>query len=106
MVEAALIVPISMMFHELATNSLKYVALSASEGRVYLTWSMDAATATQASVRCEWREENGPPISPPQHKGFGTALIKRMASHLGGDAELNYIPGGLVALLTFSGDPR
>ena len=104
-VEAARIVPISLIFHELATNSIKYGALSASEGRVHVTWSVDAATSTRTNVRCEWREVNGPPTSPPHHKGFGTELIKRMTSHLGGGAELNYSPHGLVAVVTFPCEP-
>lgn len=105
LIEAPRIVPISMIFHELATNSIKYGALSASVGRVRVTWLVDTDTSKGKCVRCEWREENGPPTSPPQHSGFGTQLIKRMVSHLGGVVELNYDSQGLVAVVTFPCEP-
>lgn len=95
------LVSLSMVFHELATNSLKYGALSGSDGNVSVTWSIDAESSVEKILRCTWSESGGPATAPPQHKGFGTELIKRTVSHLGGSVELEYWFQGLVAVMSF-----
>lgn len=95
------IVSLSMILHELATNSMKYGALSVPGGKVHARWSMEPAPDGASQVRYEWREEGGPLVSPPQHRGFGSELIVRMATHLGGSAELSYHSHGLVVVLVF-----
>jgi PAS domain S-box-containing protein len=62
---------LGMAIHELATNSLKYGALSAAEGRVDVEWQCD-----DSCFRIVWREQGGPSVTPPVHKGFGTTLIE------------------------------
>jgi two-component sensor histidine kinase len=58
-------------------------------------------TAGKSVLHITWQEENGPPVRPPTHSGFGTKLIKYSAEHgLGGTAELNYEPTGFRADLT------
>ena len=66
-------VGLSMVFHELATNSAKYGALSAAGGRVALTWRRDPVTDT---LFFTWRDIGGPPVTPPTAAGFGTRLIE------------------------------
>ncbi|WP_293399620.1 PAS domain-containing sensor histidine kinase [Phenylobacterium sp.] len=61
---------LSLLLHELATNAAKYGALSTPKGRVDLEWSVRAG-----NFRLRWRECGGPPVSPPQHTGFGSRLI-------------------------------
>lgn len=83
---------ISMAFHELGTNALKYGALSQDGGQVDLTWADGAGR-----LRVAWCEQGGPPVSPPTRKGFGSRLLERgLAGELGGRVELRYEPGGLV----------
>jgi hypothetical protein len=65
---------LGMVFHELATNSAKYGALSVPAGRVALSWRLDPVTDTLAFA---WREVGGPPVTPPKATGFGTRLIER-----------------------------
>jgi len=66
---------LALALHELATNAIKYGALSNGAGQVHLSW--DVIEADQRRARICWRETGGPPVSPPQRTGFGTMLIER-----------------------------
>lgn len=98
-IKASKIVPTSMIFHELATNAAKYGALSIPGGELRVRWSLDDGPRNRKYLKCEWREENGPPVTPPTLKGFGTELIAGTSAHLGGTVELNYDPHGLTAII-------
>jgi two-component sensor histidine kinase len=74
---ADLAVPIGMAFHELTTNSAKYGALSAPFGKLWIDWSVRHG-AGQRELHFAWREEGGPPVSPPTRKGFGTVLVEHV----------------------------
>jgi len=93
---------LGMIFHELATNALKYGALSAPEGRVTIVWNLEDEEDEASAVNLRWRESNGPEVSPPTSNGFGTRLIEFTAEQdLGGQVERNYEPEGLVVNLSF-----
>ena len=63
---------LTMCLHELATNAVKYGALSNGSGRIHVGWQcQDGAT-----VRLSWQESGGPPVAPPTRKGFGSRLIE------------------------------
>ena len=64
----------ALLVHELATNASKYGALSVSTGYVKLNWSVSGAGA-EKRFRFDWVEGNGPLVTPPERKGFGTTLI-------------------------------
>ena len=88
---------LALMVHELATNAAKYGALSTSEGRVSLSWSIDGAPGT---VRLAWREQGGPRVVAPKRVGFGSRLIERgLAGAVGGLVELQYPPEGVRCTL-------
>lgn len=61
---------ISLLLHELATNSVKYGALSVDTGKVLLDWTAEGGTFTLC-----WVEQGGPPAKPPTRRGFGSRLI-------------------------------
>ena len=86
--------PVAMALHELATNAAKHGALSRPEGRVALSWALDAATGR---LRLLWSESGGPPgAGPPSRRGFGsTVLDATMRRQLGGQATLTWSPEGL-----------
>lgn len=89
-------VTLHMAFHELATNALKYGALSTPEGAVDVTWSVDRATAP-ASVIIIWREHGGPPVAAPRRRGFGSNLLQSgLSREFGGQVHLTYAPEGFV----------
>jgi two-component sensor histidine kinase len=88
---------LGLVLHELATNAVKYGALSSENGRVAIAWSIDA----EDRLVLEWIESGGPPVEPPQRRGFGTQLIEQSLKHsLSGDVALDYAPSGLRATLT------
>lgn len=87
--------PLSLILHELATNAVKYGALSAPNGQIRVRWSFQAEDAQR--LRLDWEEVGGPPASAPTSTGFGTRLIQVAAAELGGHPELAYGPAGLKA---------
>jgi PAS domain S-box-containing protein len=92
-------VTLSLGIHELATNSLKYGALSVATGRVMVRWSHGNGSGN--SFRLCWTESGGPPVQPPTRKGFGSVLIEKiMATELQGEVDLRYEPTGVVCTLT------
>ena len=85
---------IGMALHELATNSLKYGALSCVEGRVEIEWTCDDA---QGSFGISWRDKDGPKVAPPSRNGFGTTLIHDLPrAKLEAEVTLEYPPDGVV----------
>jgi PAS domain S-box-containing protein len=82
-----------MTLHELATNAVKYGGLSDASGRVTLTWEL---LQLPTRVRVCWKEEGGPPVEPPQRKGFGSLLIERALAGEQGEARLEFAPEGIV----------
>jgi PAS domain S-box-containing protein len=90
---------LAMALHELCTNAVKYGALSASNGRVDISWQVHDE-AEQMILELRWAESGGPPVDAPTRKGFGTRLIERgLAREFGGSAELAFDPAGLICLV-------
>jgi two-component sensor histidine kinase len=87
---------VGLAVHELATNSLKYGALSDQAGKVEIVWEVygpeihpenDGAAKANATgdggtepderrFRMDWIEYTIAPVSPPNHKGFGRTVIE------------------------------
>jgi two-component sensor histidine kinase len=94
--KAAAVQAVGLAIHELATNAGKYGALSTETGRVDVGWGAGDGVFTMY-----WTESGGPPVSPPQRRGFGTVLMGVMAERsVGGEVELDYAPEGLRWRLT------
>lgn len=93
---------LSLIFHELVTNALKYGALSVEEGRIDVAWSR-TEDGNGGSVRLTWTERGGPAPVTRRKQGFGTLLIERSAQYeLDGRAEISFLPTGLVCELQFA----
>lgn len=85
-----------LVLHELATNSLKYGALSAPDGLLTISWQIIMVDGAE-KIRISWRETGGPAAMAPTRKGFGTTIIKRHAeAAFGGVVEIDYAPTGLL----------
>ena len=95
---------LSMVFHELATNALKYGALSGEDGRVELTW--DVGTHSDRRLLLKWQERGGPLVTPPQHEGFGLRMILRSLEGIGGEAKIDFEPSGFACVLRLDLDQK
>lgn len=83
---------IAMILHELATNAVKYGALSVTDGRIFLGWSRSA----NGSLVINWTETDGPTVSAPMHEGFGTRVMTAMIREASGKMRLDWRPAGIV----------
>jgi PAS domain S-box-containing protein len=87
---------LALVLHELITNSVKYGALSALSGRLKVKWAVDAD-----ALHLLWEERGGPPVNKPESRGFGTrSVIASIESQLGGRADFDWHPAGLICRLT------
>lgn len=85
-----------MALHELTTNAIKYGALSNDKGRVTIKWGI-AGQGGEDEFWLRWEEHEGPPVSPPANRGFGTRMIERiLAANTSGAANLTFQPEGVV----------
>ncbi|HSN71252.1 MAG TPA: HWE histidine kinase domain-containing protein [Steroidobacteraceae bacterium] len=97
-VGSAVGIALTLILHELATNALKYGALSQPGGVVRCDWIAD-----EQEVRLHWRECGGPRVEPPSHRGLGTRLIQQaLAADPRGAADLRFEPAGVECELRFS----
>lgn len=86
---------LSMAIHELATNSMKYGALSAPGGEVSVRWALEPLDGDKC-LKLRWLETGGPRVSPPERRGFGSLLIEQvLAEDFGGTVDMCYAPEGL-----------
>ena len=92
---------LAMVFHELATNAAKYGALlNDAAGKIDIAWQVEP-TPQGDRMRLRWQESGGPPVKPPDRKGFGSRLIEHgLAQDLDGEVHLRYEPAGLVCQIT------
>lgn len=84
---------LAMAFNELATNSVKYGALSADDGIVSVRWALEGETP---HLVVDWIEERGPAPKDSTRTGFGTKLLTVIvALELDGEADLVFRPEGI-----------
>jgi PAS domain S-box-containing protein len=82
---------LSLLFHELATNAVKYGSLGQEGGQVAVGWRKDADF-----VVISWTELGGPPVTPPKHRGFGTRLLNQVSGRqLNAELDFEWNPKGL-----------
>ncbi len=89
--------PLALMLHELATNALKYGALSSPTGTLRLEWGFTGAGANR-EFQFSWCESGGPMVRPPSREGFGSWLIQNGLADA--KVELNFPSGGAVCTVT------
>jgi PAS domain S-box-containing protein len=84
---------IAVTLHELATNAVKYGALSAPAGRLAVVWRRPS----DGGLVLRWTETGGPAVTPPTRRGFGTRIIDRMIrDQLKGEVRFDWRKEGLV----------
>lgn len=94
---------LSMALHELATNALKYGALSVPDGRIDVEWSVarDASGRYPTRLCISWEESGGPRVEKPQSEGFGSRLLRVTGAELRGEITTDWRPQGLKWELGF-----
>jgi two-component sensor histidine kinase len=97
---ADIAIPVGMAFHELASNSSKYGALSHPNGRLQVRWSVNNSQDDRM-LNLTWLEKGGPKVEQPSRRGFGTTLLEKVvAVQCQASVELNYDPDGLRFAMT------
>lgn len=87
---------LSLALHELATNAVKYGALSVDTGRVSVVWR----ERPEGGFVLDWTETGGPHVEPPTRRGFGSTLLDQVTGReLGGEAKVQYRSSGVRARL-------
>ena len=88
---------LSLALHELCTNATKYGALSGDTGTVGVNWEVQG----DGAFTFRWLEQGGPPVSPPENRGFGVVLIEKIvASYFNGSATLDFDRAGVAFQLS------
>jgi PAS domain S-box-containing protein len=90
--------PVAMAIHELATNALKYGALSAAAGHLAVSWRLAARADGVPLLRLRWAETGGPPVrGAPERRGFGSRVLDgTLRAQLGGQVSLRWEAAGLI----------
>jgi PAS domain S-box-containing protein len=87
---------IAVILHELATNAVKYGALSEADGQIELIWSHEA----DGQLNLRWSETGGPAVKAPTRKGFGGRIMEQMIGQLKGKTRFDWNSEGLVCEIT------
>jgi two-component sensor histidine kinase len=97
-VSARTALALAMAFQELATNAVKYGALSNATGTIRITWALANGVATSGdSLSIRWEESGGPTVQAPTRRGFGSRLLESaLGEDLGGDVRIEFAATGVV----------
>jgi PAS domain S-box-containing protein len=88
---------LGIAFHELATNSAKYGALSAAGGTITVEWALDRDSEGNRSFGLTWTERGGPAIGEVSEPGFGKVVLEKVTpTALGGVGTISYTPDGVT----------
>lgn len=91
--------PFSLIFNELATNAVKYGALSVPQGRIDVSWLIAQVYHGGGKLVLTWQESGGPPVTKQGQQGFGMTLIEKSLANAVVDMEFK--PEGLTCTLTW-----
>ena len=86
---------LTMALHELATNAVKYGALSNGSGQVKVAWELLEAEEPRR-LKLRWQECGGPKVKPPDRKGFGSFLLERVLKYELGTMQFDFNPQGVT----------
>lgn len=89
---------LSLVLHELAANAARHGALSTDDGRLEISWSIDAGPPRRLEL--VWQEHGGPAVEAPTRRGFGAEVIDfTVALEFEGEVGFEYPPQGIRAHL-------
>ena len=88
---------LGLALHELATNAVKYGALSVPTGLIKISWAFDRVESTGRKLNMTWMEMSGPNVAPPARKGFGHIVLHQMLeASLHAEVVMEFAVEGLV----------
>jgi two-component sensor histidine kinase len=92
-------VVLGMAFHELATNAVKYGALSTASGQVQVDWKVEDR-GEGAILIIDWCELDGPMLETKPHPGFGSRLLRQtITRELAGQLDLRFEREGVCCMI-------
>ncbi|WP_319529911.1 HWE histidine kinase domain-containing protein [uncultured Cohaesibacter sp.] len=95
-VDADTAIALGLAVHELATNAMRYGALSMREGRLKIAMSQQGSGAT-ACLIIVWTEQGGPVLQEAHRQGFGSILIKHSLDKIiGSEVSVRFDPTGAI----------
>ncbi len=87
---------LGLAFHELATNAVKYGALSVEAGSVDISWSINSVKG-EYRLTLVWKERGGPAVHEPVRKGFGHNItVRSLARVVSGEVKIEFAKTGVV----------
>ena len=87
---------LGVSIYELATNALKYGALSDNAGRVSVSWRIEGTRKRERTLHIAWTESGGPPVGSPERRGFGSIVLGRGGrSEAASGPTLEFAPEGV-----------
>jgi PAS domain S-box-containing protein len=90
---------LGIAIHELATNAVKHGALCNEAGSVLIAWTVEPSPGGDR-LHVRWQEQDGPCVTPPSRKGFGSRVIERGLAHeLEGTVHVDYPASGIVCTI-------
>ena len=92
-ITSAAVIAVAMTLNELCTNTTKFGALSIPGGHVDIAWTVDNSTMR---LHLTWLEKDGPVVTAPTKRSFGTRLVETLGKQLKGVVHLSYEPGGFA----------
>jgi two-component sensor histidine kinase len=92
---------IALALHELATNAAKYGALTAAEGKINVSWTVEQSGSDKFLI-IRWQERGGPLTTAPRRNGFGTTLLSTVFS----ETSLDYALEGMSCRFSLRMTPR
>jgi PAS domain S-box-containing protein len=93
---------LALATHELATNAMKYGALSAPAGELHISWGTTLLSGQERTLQLKWQESGVamPATSTPMRRGFGRELIEEaLCFTLGARTELRFGPDGVACVI-------
>jgi len=91
---------LGLVFHELATNALKYSGVADENAELTVRWTYEGKR-DKRMLKLVWAEKGNVAAAPPETKGFGTRLVEAsVRGELGGEIERRFDDGGMTVVFT------
>jgi two-component sensor histidine kinase len=96
---ASMVLTLTMVLHELATNAAKHGAFRSKEGKLKVDWQQEVGLAGESKLQLSWAEFGVPNCQPQSCNGYGTTLIDTAVSALGGSVDRTFGEDGISVRL-------